>query len=424
LDGDLTAKVWPHGSVEPAEWMLTWKHGGARAGFPGLTGGGETGVSASFADFSLRAAGPIGTVETPTIGLASGTYIAAQKIALSCGTDGAVIRYTLDSSEPNARSLRYYPDNPISIGAKNTVLKVKAIRPGLFDSKTVTATYHVLQNVSIPVFAPGEGNYTAAQSIAISSPTAGAVIHYTTDGTEPTEASPVATGPIALNASTILKARAFAPDMNASLVAAGTYQLIRFGPELHKEDFQAGFPGAAWTTSRGSGSWGLNAGALVAIDDVGVWDTNKAILNKTERAFPDDLSISARLRVDKWVPDSDASRAGIALGAGIADGRGYNLIFFKDQATLAMLDDGVAWGPKFNFPWKTGTWYRLRLASYRGVLHGRVWADGSPEPDTWQLNWARTGRVGFPALNGGYSPGQAVSFDQVKVEGTSALSGR
>ena len=51
------------------------------------------------------------------------------------------------------------------------------------------------------------------QSVTISTATASATVRYTTDGSEPTESSTVASGTIAVNASQTLKAKAFRGGM-------------------------------------------------------------------------------------------------------------------------------------------------------------------------------------------------------------------
>lgn len=76
---------------------------------------------------------------------------------------------------------------------------------------------------SAPVFSPAPGRYTAAQSVTLSSATPGAVIRYTTNGSDPTGTSPLYSGPITVSASTTLKAIATASGLTDSAVASGAY---------------------------------------------------------------------------------------------------------------------------------------------------------------------------------------------------------
>jgi outer membrane protein OmpA-like peptidoglycan-associated protein len=78
-----------------------------------------------------------------------------------------------------------------------------------------------------PRFSPEPGTFTGTQRVALSSPTAGAVIHYTTDGSAPTDASPVYSGPITVDQTTTLKAVAIAPGAPASPAASGEYAVER-----------------------------------------------------------------------------------------------------------------------------------------------------------------------------------------------------
>jgi outer membrane protein OmpA-like peptidoglycan-associated protein len=73
-------------------------------------------------------------------------------------------------------------------------------------------------------FDPTPGDYKEPQQVMLSSPTPGAVIHYTTDGSEPTAASPTYTGPIAVAAgTTTIRAMVTAPDAPDSSVSQGEY---------------------------------------------------------------------------------------------------------------------------------------------------------------------------------------------------------
>jgi outer membrane protein OmpA-like peptidoglycan-associated protein len=74
-----------------------------------------------------------------------------------------------------------------------------------------------------PVFSPAPGESTGSQQVTLSTPTKGAVIRYTTDGSVPTASSPQYTGPITVDKTTSLKAIAIAPGLPPSPVASGTF---------------------------------------------------------------------------------------------------------------------------------------------------------------------------------------------------------
>ena len=75
-------------------------------------------------------------------------------------------------------------------------------------------------------FSPAGGTYTSAQSISLATTTAGASIRYTTDGTTPTETiGTVYTTPIAVSATTTIKAIAYKSGSTSSAVTSATYTI-------------------------------------------------------------------------------------------------------------------------------------------------------------------------------------------------------
>ena len=105
-------------------------------------------------------------------------------ITLSCETDDADIRYTLDGSEPTEQSTLYV--GPFAIDDTTTV-KAKAFKTDWFDSETVTATFtREWYTVEQPIVEPSEMTFgNVSQEVSISCETDGATILYTTDGSDP-----------------------------------------------------------------------------------------------------------------------------------------------------------------------------------------------------------------------------------------------
>ena len=62
-------------------------------------------------------------------------------------------------------------------------LKAIAYEAGMTDSAVASASYTI--QVAAPTFEPPAGAYSSAQSVTISTTTAGASIRYTTDGARP-----------------------------------------------------------------------------------------------------------------------------------------------------------------------------------------------------------------------------------------------
>lgn len=168
--------------------------------------------------------GTVETVATPTISPAGGNYTVAQSVTLSCTTEGATIRYTIDGSEPTASSTAY--TGAIAVSATTTV-KAKAFKTAMANSDMITATYTIYSatQVATPTFSPAGGTYNSAQTVSISCVTSDATIRYTTDGSEPTSSSTAYTGPITVSESSTLKAKAFKSGMTDSIVAIAAYRI-------------------------------------------------------------------------------------------------------------------------------------------------------------------------------------------------------
>jgi outer membrane protein OmpA-like peptidoglycan-associated protein len=75
-------------------------------------------------------------------------------------------------------------------------------------------------------FDPPSGVFTLPPDVTLATPTPGAVIHYTTDGTTPTESSPAFAGAISLERTTTIRAMAQVPGLPQSELTTGTYAIV------------------------------------------------------------------------------------------------------------------------------------------------------------------------------------------------------
>ena len=163
-------------------------------------------------------------VATPTFSPAGGTYSSPQNVTIHSATIGATIRYTTDGSEPSSSSPIF--SGSIMISSSATV-RAKAFKSGMLDSNTASSTYIInLPKVTTPTFNPGGGTYNGAQSVALLCNTSGAVIRYTTDGSEPSSSSSIYSSPIQVSSNITLKAKAFKAGMLDSDAASATYIII------------------------------------------------------------------------------------------------------------------------------------------------------------------------------------------------------
>src|SRR5882672_10639308 len=108
-----------------------------------------------------------------------------------------------------------------------------ATASGMTDSAVASATYTIQQQVATPTFSPAGGNYSVSVTVTIGDATSGATIRYTTDGSTPTAASPVYTGPLTFTQTTTLQALATASGMTNSAVASATYTIRVATPTLN-----------------------------------------------------------------------------------------------------------------------------------------------------------------------------------------------
>ncbi|MBN1409422.1 MAG: sulfatase-like hydrolase/transferase [Spirochaetales bacterium] len=185
-------------------------------------------------------------------------------------------------------------------------------------------------------------------------------------------------------------------------------------PAGFNDSFNDNSIGSAWTMY--GGSWS-ESGGILRQDSTTQGDPCKAIITGSGLNAAGNQTIIAKVYVDSWT-DGDTARAGVSLLSGTGDGRGYNLLFHNNHSTVQFLDDAVSWGTGYTFNWSDQTWYWFKLKMENGALYGKVWQDGTGEPSNWPYSWTRSGRSGYPALNGGTSGhggSCTVFFDDVSI---------
>ncbi|MBW6513750.1 MAG: chitobiase/beta-hexosaminidase C-terminal domain-containing protein, partial [Candidatus Syntrophosphaera sp.] len=171
-----------------------------------------------------------GTVADVSFAPSGGIYTQATAVVLTTTTLGASIRYTLDGSTPTEASNLYSTAIIVPLNTTQTIT-ARAFKTGWLPSAVTQQTYTVTGQVSIdpPVFTPAAGIYQTAQSVVLSTNTvpAGATVRYTTDGSTPTETSPVYSAPInvPMNTTTTIKAVAFLDNWLSSQVYEASYTI-------------------------------------------------------------------------------------------------------------------------------------------------------------------------------------------------------
>ncbi|MCX7426441.1 MAG: hypothetical protein NTW96_12570, partial [Planctomycetia bacterium] len=166
------------------------------------------------------------------------------------------------------------------------------------------------------------------------------------------------------------------------------------------------------------GTWQVRQGVLKQVD-AGLDDPSKAVLVLGDaEEMSSGIIVTAKLRLDAWKGD-DQARAGVGLCCDSESGHGLNLALNRGQ--LQFVHDYVTWAPGCVFPVKTGAWYWMKLCKTPGVLRGKAWRDGEPEPPDWMVSWTGFDEslTGYPALlgcsGGSGSDGSTVSFAECRV---------
>jgi N-acetylneuraminic acid mutarotase len=158
----------------------------------------------------------------PVFTPAADTYTVAQKVKITDSMKGASIFYTLDGSTPTTASAVY--SKPLTVNQSTTINAI-AVATG-YSSSSVSSAIFIITIAAAPTFTPAAGTYGQAQWVTLASATPNPTIYYTTDGSTPSENSTQYTGPIAVNATTTIKAIATAIGYTDSPVASAKYTLV------------------------------------------------------------------------------------------------------------------------------------------------------------------------------------------------------
>jgi hypothetical protein len=175
-------------------------------------------------------------VAKPYFDPSGGNYETSQTVSILCETLGVTILYTTDGSDPNSSSSVY--SEPIMINS-TTTLKARAFRTGYQDSDIASVTYTIEFSIQLqtPEFYPGSGEYYSGQEVTSTAPEFGANIHYTVNGSEPTQDSDLYDPEYPLiipnffppgENSVVLKAKAFKDGFEPSETAQAEYDVIFF----------------------------------------------------------------------------------------------------------------------------------------------------------------------------------------------------
>jgi len=161
-------------------------------------------------------------------------------------------------------------------------------------------------NVAAPTFSINGGEYSQALSVSITTVTPDATIHYTTDGLDPTESSPVSSGVITIDQSATLKARAWR-GQSPSSVSAATYTLRAAAPGITPT-------GGAYTAPPTIAMTTVTTGATIRYTIDGSTPTSTSPVYAVPFALVQSATLRARVFKGGWTP-SDVTSASYEVQA-------------------------------------------------------------------------------------------------------------
>lgn len=174
------------------------------------------------AQTSLWAAGA-NQSSTPTFSPNGGSFGPAQTVTITSAS-GGTIYYTTDGSTPTESSSSIASGSTVSISTSCTLKAIASVANNL-DSTVASAVFTINGACGTPTFSPVAGAYSTAQTVTISSTTAGASIYYTTDGSTPTSGSTPYTTPVSIASTSTLKAIAEKTNFSNSAIGSAAYTI-------------------------------------------------------------------------------------------------------------------------------------------------------------------------------------------------------
>jgi alpha-tubulin suppressor-like RCC1 family protein len=271
-------------------------------------------------------------VATPQLSPGGGPYTSPQTVTVTTTTPTATLRYTTTGREPTAADPEVVSGATVSIGGAST-LKVKGWKTGWSDSDTTVATYRFnLGTVDAPAFQPVGGTYTAGQSVTISTTTAGAVIRYTVDGTDPTLTSRPYNAALSVAAPVTIKARAFKTDWTPSVTSSAAY-VFDYGT-VAMPTFQP--PAGDYPSARSVTVSTTAGGATIHYTTNGIDPTESDPVIASGASMSVDHALRLKARAfQSGVTASPVATADYWITGTVAAG---------DIHTLALKADGTVWG--------------------------------------------------------------------------------
>jgi len=349
-----------------------------------------------------------GYISAPIFNPTGGTYTSVQTVSISCATNGADIRYTTNGSIPTTTSTLY--STPIAISS-NTHLKAQAYKTGYNPSTIATADYIIssIQTVATPIFNPPGGTYTSTQNVAISCSTGSVKTYYTTDYSDPTQASVVYTSPISISSTTTLKAKCYKTGWNPSAICTAIYT-ISVTQTVATPTFNP--PGGTYPNAQSVTISCSTSGATIRYTTNGIDPTSTSALYSTPIIISNNTTLKAKAFKTGWTPSATATEvytinipipANFVLVAGGTFNNGTSNVtlnsFYIDKYELnqstyqAVMGTnpsnfpGVTNGPVEQVSWFNAIEYCNKRSINEGLIPCYSYSTYGTNPATWPGGW-------------------------------------
>ena len=137
------------------------------------------------------------------------TFTGTQTVTISDAVAGATVYYTSNGTMPTAAASAKYT-KPLVISTNETITAIASAN-GYLQSSPSSVSYQSTSTTINPVFSLAAGTYSGAQTRTITDASPKPTIYYTLDGSTPTTASAIYSGPLSIPVTEISRPSPFPP---------------------------------------------------------------------------------------------------------------------------------------------------------------------------------------------------------------------